>query len=300
MPAHAALRPDPDGPGPVQPVPGGDRGVRPAHARPPRPRVPGRARRDVRSAADRLADRQPADPAAVGHRLGRHGGGVRQHRRPGRRRRRRRQRPVRRAHVRRRRPLRGRGGPGRRARGASRSTPSRCWPPTPHPKVIAVVHAETSTGVRNDIEPLGAGKGDALLLVDCVTSLGGIPVDGRRAGASTSPTAAPRSASACRPGWPRSPWAPRATERRIAKPQSWYLDLGMIADYASTGGARKYHHTAPVAMIMSLHAGLGALLDEGLEASWARHAECGAPAAGRPREARPRAVRRRRATGCPS
>jgi alanine-glyoxylate transaminase/serine-glyoxylate transaminase/serine-pyruvate transaminase len=70
--------------------------------------------------------------------------------------------------------------------------------------------------------------------------------------------------------------APRATERRVPRPQSWYLDLGMLAEYAATTGARKYHHTAPVAMIMSLHAGLGALLDEGLEAAQRRHAECGA------------------------
>ena len=66
--------------------------------------------------------------------------------------------------------------------GASRSTRHGCSTRTLRPKVIAVVHAETSTGVRNDVEPLGAGKGDALLLVDCVTSLGGIPRRGRRVG----------------------------------------------------------------------------------------------------------------------
>jgi alanine-glyoxylate transaminase/serine-glyoxylate transaminase/serine-pyruvate transaminase len=67
----------------------------------------------------------------------------------------------------------------------------------------------------------------------------------------------------------------RARERQIERPQSWYLDLGMIAGYASTAGARKYHHTAPVSMIFSLHSGLGALLDEGLEAVWERHSACG-------------------------
>src|SRR5256885_4374404 len=55
--------------------------------------------------------------------------------------------------------------------------PARLLDAHPSPKVIAVVHAETSTGVRSDVEPLGAGKGDALLLVDCVTSLGGITVE---------------------------------------------------------------------------------------------------------------------------
>jgi alanine-glyoxylate transaminase / serine-glyoxylate transaminase / serine-pyruvate transaminase len=69
----------------------------------------------------------------------------------------------------------------------------------------------------------------------------------------------------------------RAFERRVARSQSWYLDLGMIAEYASSySGARKYHHTAPVSMIFALHAGLGAVLDEGLEVGWGRHAECGA------------------------
>ena len=61
----------------------------------------------------------------------------------------------------------------------------------------------------------------------------------------------------------------------MATPQSWYLDLGLVGEYVGGQGARKYHHTAPVAMIRSLHAGLGAVLDEGLDAVWARHAECG-------------------------
>jgi alanine-glyoxylate transaminase/serine-glyoxylate transaminase/serine-pyruvate transaminase len=67
---------------------------------------------------------------------------------------------------------------------------------------------------------------------------------------------------------------PQAWERRVAKPQSWYLDLGMIGDYTS-GATRKYHHTAPIAMVCSLHAALGAVLDEGLPAVWDRHAQCG-------------------------
>ena len=70
------------------------------------------------------------------------------------------------------------------------------------PAVIALVHAETSTGVRNEVELLGGRTGEALLIVDCVTSLGGIPVE-VEAGAWTSPTARRRSASACRPAWRR-------------------------------------------------------------------------------------------------
>ena len=142
------------------------------------------------------------------------------------------------------------------------------------PAIIAVVHAETSTGVRNDVEPLGAGKGDALLLVDCVTSLGGIPVEidawkvdiaysGTQKCLGVPPGLAPLTVNA------------RARERFVERSQSWYLDLRMIADYAVSGSGRKYHHTAPTGMIAALHAGLGALLDEGLQASWARHEECG-------------------------
>jgi alanine-glyoxylate transaminase/serine-glyoxylate transaminase/serine-pyruvate transaminase len=144
----------------------------------------------------------------------------------------------------------------------------------PAPKVIAVVHAETSTGVRNDIEPLGSGKGDALLLVDCVTSLGGIPVevDAWNVDIAYSGT---QKCLGVPPGLAPLTINDRARERFVERSQSWYLDLRMIADYAVSGSGRKYHHTAPTAMIVALHAGLGALLDEGLEASWARHEECG-------------------------
>lgn len=145
----------------------------------------------------------------------------------------------------------------------------------PSPKVIAVVHAETSTGVRNDIEPLGAGKGDALLLVDCVTSLGGIPldVDGWGIDIAYSGT---QKCLGVPPGLAPLTFGPAAWERRITKPQSWYLDLGMLGEYAgAASGARKYHHTAPISMVYALHAGLGEVLDEGLDAVFARHAECG-------------------------
>ena len=154
----------------------------------------------------------------------------------------------------------------------------------PSPKVIAVVHAETSTGVRNDIEPIAAGKGDALLLVDCVTSLGGIPldVDGWGIDIAYSGT---QKCLGVPPGLAPVTLGPAAWERRVDKPQSWYLDLGMIGEYAgaagvagaggSGGSARKYHHTAPISMVYALHAGLGAVLDEGLDAVFARHAECG-------------------------
>lgn len=144
----------------------------------------------------------------------------------------------------------------------------------PNPKVIAAVHAETSTGVRNDVACLGSAKGDALVVVDCVTSLAGIPVEidgwgvdlaysGTQKCLGAPPGLAPFTASA------------RATDRLVDRPQSWYLDLNMIAKYVSGDGARAYHHTAPISMIFGLHAALGAVLEEGLDAAWARHRECG-------------------------
>jgi alanine-glyoxylate transaminase / serine-glyoxylate transaminase / serine-pyruvate transaminase len=143
----------------------------------------------------------------------------------------------------------------------------------PAPKVIAAVHAETSTGVRNDVGCLASGPGEALVVVDCVTSLGGIPVevDGWAVDVAYSGT---QKCLGVPPGLSPFTVSPRAVDALVPS-RSWYLDLSMIARYVSAGGARAYHHTAPVAMIYALHAGLGAVLDEGLEQSWARHRDCG-------------------------
>ncbi len=144
----------------------------------------------------------------------------------------------------------------------------------PDPTAIAMVHAETSTGALSPLGDIGAGKGDALFIVDCVTSLGGTPVNldandvdiaysGTQKCLGVAPGLAPLSVS------------DRAIDRLKPKPQSWYLDLNMIADYVTGSGARAYHHTAPISMIFSLHAGLGAVLDEGLDEAVARHERCG-------------------------
>jgi alanine-glyoxylate transaminase/serine-glyoxylate transaminase/serine-pyruvate transaminase len=147
----------------------------------------------------------------------------------------------------------------------------------PHARLLAVVHAETSTGVENDIAPLVAiADTDTLLVVDTVTSLGGVQVEvdawgidaaysGTQKCLGVPPGLAPLSFSARAMGRVRA---------RAAAVQSWYLDLAMLADYV--GSARRYHHTAPISMVYALHAGLGVLLEEGLEASWARHARVGA------------------------
>ncbi|HEX6236597.1 MAG TPA: alanine--glyoxylate aminotransferase family protein [Acidimicrobiales bacterium] len=145
----------------------------------------------------------------------------------------------------------------------------------PAPKVIGVVHAETSTGVRSDIAPLGEAKGDALLLVDCVTSLGGIDVDVDGWGVDIAYSGTQKCLGVA-PGLAPLTVSERARERLVERSRSWYLDLRMLGRYTGPAtGARTYHHTAPVAMVRSLHAGLGAILDEGLDTAIARHAECG-------------------------
>ena len=145
----------------------------------------------------------------------------------------------------------------------------------PAPSVIAAVQAETSTGVCSEIAPLGAGKGDALLLVDMVTSLGGseVAVDDWGVDIAYSGT---QKCLGVPPGLAPLTVSERARGRLVERPSSWYLDLNLLSRYVndSTGG-RVYHHTAPVVMVAALHAGLGAVLDEGLEPVRARHAECG-------------------------
>src|SRR3954465_6770834 len=146
----------------------------------------------------------------------------------------------------------------------------------PEARALAVVHAETSTGVENDVAPLRAvGDTDTLLLVDTVTSLGGIPlhVDEWGIDACYSGT---QKCLGVPPGLSPVTFSPRAVARigsRTVPVQSWYLDLGLIGDYVGT--ARKYHHTAPTGMIVGLHAGLGAVLAEGLPDGWARHRAVG-------------------------
>lgn len=144
----------------------------------------------------------------------------------------------------------------------------------PSPAVIAVVHAETSTGVMNDVAAVAAAKGDALLIADVVTSLGGIEVEVDGWGVDIAYSCSQKCLGAP-PGLAPITLSDRARRRLRERPSSWYLDLGMIAAYVEAGGGRTYHHTAPVAMVNALHGSLGAVLAEGLEASWARHRRCG-------------------------
>jgi alanine-glyoxylate transaminase/serine-glyoxylate transaminase/serine-pyruvate transaminase len=156
--------------------------------------------------------------------------------------------------------------------------PERVAAAHPAPKVIAAVHAETSTGVRSDIAALGRLKGDALLITDAVTSIGGIELRADDWGIDVG-YAGSQKCLGVAPGLAPFTINDRAFARRIEHPQSWYLDLGLLGGYvgeaSSKPGGRTYHHTAPVAMITSLHGALRRILGEGLEAVWARHAEAG-------------------------
>lgn len=147
----------------------------------------------------------------------------------------------------------------------------------PNPAIIAAVHAETSTGVRSDIAALGAIKGDALLLVDMVTSVGGIKVAVDGWGVDIA-YAGSQKCLGVAPGLAPFTINDRAFDRRVTRPRSWYLDLGLLGGYvgeASHTKQRTYHHTAPTAMVASLEAALRAILEEGLPAVWARHQEAG-------------------------
>jgi alanine-glyoxylate transaminase/serine-glyoxylate transaminase/serine-pyruvate transaminase len=142
-------------------------------------------------------------------------------------------------------------------------------------KVLAVVHAETSTGVLQDLSPFRgiADSCGAMLLVDAVTSLGGVPVEVDRLGIDAVYSGTQKCLS-CPPGLSPVSFSERATEvlsTRKTPVQSWYFDLNLIGRYF--GDERVYHHTAPVNMIVALHEALRLVLEEGLEARYARHRE---------------------------
>jgi alanine-glyoxylate transaminase / serine-glyoxylate transaminase / serine-pyruvate transaminase len=149
----------------------------------------------------------------------------------------------------------------------------------PQAALVAVVGAETSTGVRNDVAPLGPelAKTDTLLLVDAVTALGGTPleVDAWQIDACYS---ASQKCLGAPPGLAPVTLGPRAVAKMRARTtpiHSFYLDLGLLHDYFLSSPPT-YHHTASSTLAYSLHAGLGRLLEEGVEQVWERHARIGA------------------------
>ncbi len=143
----------------------------------------------------------------------------------------------------------------------------------PGAKAIGIVHAETSTGAHQPMEGIGelAHKNGALLLVDMVTSLGGTDVRMDEWGVDACYSATQKCLS-CPPGLAPVTFSKRAEERiasRKTKCVSWYLDVSMVRDY--WGSARSYHHTAPINMTYALREALLMILEEGLEARFARH-----------------------------
>ena len=141
------------------------------------------------------------------------------------------------------------------------------------PAVAAIVHAETSTGVHQPVDRLGAAahEAGALFLLDCVTSLAGAPVEIDKWGVDAAYSGTQKCLS-CPPGLSPATLSPRAVrkiEARKSKVQSWYLDLNMVRQY--WGSERFYHHTAPVNMLFALREALNIVLEEGLEARFERH-----------------------------
>ena len=143
------------------------------------------------------------------------------------------------------------------------------------PKVFAIVHAETSTGVHQPVDRLGetVHRHGGLLLLDCVTSLGGVPVEIDAWGVDAAYSGTQKCLS-CPPGLSPVTLSQRAVQRleqRKRKVQSWYLDLSMVRQY--WGSERAYHHTAPINMLVGLHEALRIVLEEGLENRFRRHRE---------------------------
>ncbi len=141
-------------------------------------------------------------------------------------------------------------------------------------KAVAIVHAETSTGAWQPLEGIGAvcRRHDALFVVDAVTSLGGLAVGVDRLGIDVCYSGTQKCLS-CPPGlspFTMSERALTAVKARRLPCQSWYLDMGLIAEYW-TGSSRGYHHTAPISMLYGLREALRLIEEEGLTARYKRH-----------------------------
>ena len=145
----------------------------------------------------------------------------------------------------------------------------------PDAKIVAFVHAETSTGALSDAKTLAeiARKHDCLTIVDAVTSLGGTPlkVDEWEIDAIYSGS---QKCLSCTPGLSPVSFSPKALEKiknRKSRVQSWFKDLNLVMGYWGGTTKRAYHHTAPINALYGLHESLVILQEEGLENAWARH-----------------------------
>jgi alanine-glyoxylate transaminase / serine-glyoxylate transaminase / serine-pyruvate transaminase len=141
------------------------------------------------------------------------------------------------------------------------------------PKVLGIVHAETSTGAWQPVEELGklCRETGTLLVIDAVTSLGCIPVALDDWGVDAAFSCSQKGLG-CPPGLSPVSFSPRAIEamgKRKTKVQSWYFDLSLVQKYWAED--RVYHHTGPISMVYALREGLRILLEEGLTTRWERH-----------------------------
>lgn len=151
---------------------------------------------------------------------------------------------------------------------------------TPEASLLAFVQAETSTGAQSDGQILAelARRHDCLSLMDCVTSLGGTPVEIDAWGVDAAYSGTQKCLSAP-PGLSPVTMSDAAAERirrRQTPVQSWFMDFRLVMNYWGSEGRRSYHHTAPVNALYGLHEALLALREEGLEAAWERHARLSA------------------------
>ena len=145
----------------------------------------------------------------------------------------------------------------------------------PDAKILAFVHAETSTGAISDAATLAglARQHDCLTIVDTVTSLGGVPLEVEAWGLDAVYSGSQKCLS-CVPGLAPVTFSERAVDavtNRQHRVQSWFMDLNLVLGYWKGGGKRAYHHTAPINALYGLHEALVILQEEGIENAWARH-----------------------------
>jgi alanine-glyoxylate transaminase/serine-glyoxylate transaminase/serine-pyruvate transaminase len=144
------------------------------------------------------------------------------------------------------------------------------------PKVVAYVHAETSTGALQSGQAICAAAHDAgaLVIADCVTSLGGVPVEFDKTGIDVAYSCTQKGLS-CPPGLSPMAMSKKAMDwlrARTSPVRSWYLDLKLIHDYSTV--SHRYHHTAPISMFYALREALLVIDEEGIENRWERHRRC--------------------------
>lgn len=147
------------------------------------------------------------------------------------------------------------------------------------PAILALVHAETSTGACQPLVGVGdlCHENDCLLVADCVTSISGVPCHLDKWGVDAA-YAGTQKCLSCPPGVSPLSFSQRAMDKLMAredKVKNWYLDMKMVANYlvGGKGASRSYHHTAPISMVYAIREALTIVAEEGLEARWVRHRE---------------------------